>query len=335
MNPLISVIIPVYNVENYLNDCLDSVLSQTYKNLEIILVDDGSSDKCPCICDEYAKKDSRIRVIHKENEGVSVARNLGLDVARGDYIGFVDGDDFISKDFYRALYDNITKHSADISACLYCNVYENIIAKILHDRTLLKSDYVIANRVEALRLFFENKINTSSWNRLYRREIIESIRFPIDVKLGEDVVFTYRTFDNSNAIVFSNNYHYYYRQRKSGAFDSRRNRYHQRLFEILLNDADYYKTKYPSLSELIECFILRVYISILSNYIDHLCVETYPEISNYVKIIRKHLCVILKSNSIEKKKKLLALTIFINKNLYRAIKQLSLKYRDAKFSYFD
>ena len=119
MNPLISVIVPVYKAEKYLDKCVQSIVNQTYKNLEIILVDDGSPDNCPEMCDEWAKKDSRIKVIHKENGGVSSARNAGLDNSFGDYIGFVDSDDFIENDFYECLYDNLVENGADISFCTF------------------------------------------------------------------------------------------------------------------------------------------------------------------------------------------------------------------------
>ena len=114
---LISIIVPVYNVEQYLDDCLVSILNQTYKNLEIILIDDGSTDNSGKICDEYAKKDSRIIVFHKENGGVSSARNAGLRIAKGIYIGFVDPDDWIAEDMYEVLYLNAKKYDADVSVC--------------------------------------------------------------------------------------------------------------------------------------------------------------------------------------------------------------------------
>lgn len=119
MKELISIIVPVYNVEQYLDDCLISIINQTYKNLEIILIDDGSTDKSGKICDEYAKKDSRIIVIHKENGGVSSARNAGLRIAKGAYIGFVDPDDWIAEDMYEVLYSNAKKYDADVSVCKY------------------------------------------------------------------------------------------------------------------------------------------------------------------------------------------------------------------------
>ena len=126
-NNLISIIVPIYNVEKYLKKCIDSIINQTYKNLEIILVDDGSPDNCGKICDEYAKKDNRIKVIHKENGGVSSARNVGVENATGEYIGFVDSDDYIEKDMYEVLINNLKKENADISIISNYEVYKNKI----------------------------------------------------------------------------------------------------------------------------------------------------------------------------------------------------------------
>ena len=117
MSPKISIIVPVYKVEKYIHKCIDSILNQTFKDFELILVDDGSPDNCGKICDEYAKKDSRVIVIHKENGGLSSARNSGLDIARGDYIGFVDSDDYIENDMYELLYNLCEENNCDISSC--------------------------------------------------------------------------------------------------------------------------------------------------------------------------------------------------------------------------
>ena len=122
---LISIIVPVYRVEPYLDRCVQSIVDQTYQNLEIILVDDGSPDNCPAMCDAWAAKDSRVKVIHKENGGLSDARNAGLAAAAGEYIGFVDSDDWISPDMYRLLYENMAEHGSDVSACGVEMVWED------------------------------------------------------------------------------------------------------------------------------------------------------------------------------------------------------------------
>lgn len=125
MNALISIIVPVYNFESCIRKCVDSILCQTYSNIELILVDDGSRDQSGAICDEYQRYDSRVKVLHKENGGTSEARNYGLDMAEGRYIGFVDGDDFIDPDFYQVLYDSITEYKTDISMVSYRQLKQN------------------------------------------------------------------------------------------------------------------------------------------------------------------------------------------------------------------
>ena len=125
MDSLISVIVPIYNVEKYLQKCVDSIINQTYKNLEIILVDDGSPDNCPKMCDDYAEKDSRIKVVHKENGGLSDARNVGMEVATGEYVSFIDSDDYISLDFYETLLETIVDNDSDVVECGVVKFYEN------------------------------------------------------------------------------------------------------------------------------------------------------------------------------------------------------------------
>lgn len=125
MNELISIIIPVYNVEKYIGKCIDSLIKQKYDNLEIILIDDGSSDNSGEICDKYAKKDKRIKVIHKKNSGQADSRNIGISKASGKYIGFVDSDDYIDKDYYNRLYKTLVKNNADVVTCKYQNVYND------------------------------------------------------------------------------------------------------------------------------------------------------------------------------------------------------------------
>ena len=208
MEDLISVIIPVYNVEKYIKRCLDSVIKQTYSKLEIILVDDGSTDNSGEICDEYAKKDERVIVIHKTNGGLSDARNKGIEKAKGKYIGFVDSDDWISENMYEALYNNAVKYGADISCCDFIRTRDDN-EKI--DRKKFDNKINIYNLDEYMKIFF--KIGTQqcvyyAWNKLYKREIIQNDLYPKGLT-SEDVQGTFKTLIRSNKIV-SVNYPYYY-----------------------------------------------------------------------------------------------------------------------------
>jgi len=183
---LISVIVPVYKVEKYLHKCLDSILNQTYKNLEIILVDDGSPDRCGEICDEYAKKDARVRVIHKQNGGVSDARNAGLEIAAGEYIGFVDGDDYIDENMYRAMYDAVKKDESDIAICGLLSVDENA-NEIKKNNLNIPIEDGCFDKEYIFKQFCINKYwhYVTVWNKLYKKELFSVIKFPVG-KIHED-----------------------------------------------------------------------------------------------------------------------------------------------------
>lgn len=210
---LISVIIPVYKVEEYLDECVASVVSQTYENLEIILVDDGSPDNCPQMCDEWAKKDNRIQVIHKENGGISDARNAGIDVCSGAYIAFVDSDDFIAPDMLEKLYTALTKEDADIAACgiLTCEG-EKQIAWGCEDLVGTPEQFYAL-------LYNDTRYPVSAWNKLYRRSCWENLRFPVG-KTCEDAFTTYQLIHNARRIVMIPQALYCYRIRPGSIMTS-------------------------------------------------------------------------------------------------------------------
>ena len=183
--PMVSVIVPIYNVEKYLKRCIDSILNQTYKNLEIILVDDGSPDKCPEICDEYAKSDKRIKVIHKQNAGVSAARNDGLAIAQGDLIGFVDPDDYIVSEMYECMVNSIETYSSDMVVCGYDYIDENGNVtrpyKVKSDEKLTQKQFV------SMQVDMPPTVRHVVWNKLFRKSLFNGIRFPEKMHSSEDV----------------------------------------------------------------------------------------------------------------------------------------------------
>lgn len=204
----ISVIIPVFRTEKYLEKCIDSVLSQTYDNLEVIIVDDGSDDNCPSVCDNYAAKDERILVIHKENGGLSSARNAGLLRATGDYIAFVDSDDYVDENMYKRLIEAI--EGSDIAVCAYYSVKGDTVKK--HDgfgeRTVFSHDDALTE------LFRDEKIKNHVWNKLFRKELFDGILFP-DGKTFEDILTTYRLFENAEKVTYIPYAGYYYIDRET------------------------------------------------------------------------------------------------------------------------
>ncbi len=207
MSALISVIVPVYKVEAYLKKCVDSIINQTYKNLEIILVDDGSPDGCSKLCDKLAEEDKRIVVIHQGNKGVSSARNAGIDIAKGEYIMFVDGDDWLPRNAAEKLVCSITQNGADFcyGATKEIHVLKNRIPDNVPDTTIQKED---ANNL----LPFIQKMAKTPWGKLFRRRLLNDyhIRFDKDIKFHEDTIFLYRFLQKCQTLSSVSNITYYY-----------------------------------------------------------------------------------------------------------------------------
>lgn len=208
---LISIIVPVYNVEEYLDRCICSIVNQTYKNIEIILVDDGSEDESGKKCDEWKYKDTRIKVIHKENGGLSDARNIGIKNAVGELIGFIDSDDYINETFYEKLYYALITTNADMVICNYDFVDNNgILVKgnpqIIKDEVMKKSDYY--NKL----LITDSFYYVTAWNKLYKKEIFDDIKFPLR-KLHEDEFTIHHIVSKCNIITSIKDTLYYYVQR--------------------------------------------------------------------------------------------------------------------------
>ena len=189
---LLSVIVPIYGVEKYLSKCLDSIIAQTYLNIQIILVNDGSPDKCSQICEVYAARDNRIIVIHKENGGLSSARNAGIEKATGAYIAFVDSDDFIHPKMYEILIDNLERNDADISVSNLKKVYD----EREEIDSLGENKVFLYEKRDAMRNFFDKNLyvpTVVAWTKVYKRELFSTIRFP-EGKIHEDEFVTYKVF---------------------------------------------------------------------------------------------------------------------------------------------
>lgn len=235
--PLICVIVPVYNAEKYLDKCIESVLSQTYKNLEIILIDDGSPDNCPQICDKWAKNDGRIKVIHKENGGVSSARNAGLDKITGEYITFIDSDDWIEQDYISTLLENALTTGADV--VVYSFTFENLqgdAEKITTQSGIFEKNDIVSN-------YLLDKIRPEACGKLINSQIIKSIRFDESFGYAEDLLFNYEVFKQCTKISCINSHKYHYLQESGNSSttavitENRANAY--KIFEkILLDNAE-------------------------------------------------------------------------------------------------
>lgn len=211
MNDLVSIIVPIYKVEPYLRRCLDSIVNQTYTNLEIILVDDGSPDGCPQICDEYAAKDKRIVVIHKENGGLSDARNAGLDICKGEYVSFVDSDDWIAYSFVESLLQVINQSKAEIGVTSFIRTSNSFTAEIKPET---KPNIEELNPQHSVKKLWSDEyiIFVTSWGKIYKKSLFSNIRFPKG-KLHEDEYTTYKLLYKASKTIFLNIPLYFYFQR--------------------------------------------------------------------------------------------------------------------------
>ncbi len=217
--PVVSIIVPVYNVKSYVGECVESLCRQTYTNLEILLVDDGSTDGSGEVCDEYAGRDERIRVIHQANRGLSGARNMGLDDARGEYIAFVDSDDLVSRNYVETLYELLMKYEADIAACAYIKGTTEQLTDIREK--VLSLDNVKEICMPSVKLLKQwhgkyKQQETVAWNKLYCREVWngrKKIRFP-ESRNHEDVLISHLVVQGAKTIVLTTEILYFYRIRK-------------------------------------------------------------------------------------------------------------------------
>lgn len=256
----ISVIVPIYNTEKYLGKCIDSIVNQTYKNLEIILVDDGSPDKCGVICDEYAKTDDRIRVVHKTNGGLSDARNAGMRIATGEYFAFIDSDDWIEPQMFERLIDNVMRFNAEISVGGVVDLLEKgndyIPFKSTFDGEI--KNYVL-DKKDAMKKYFLG--SWSAWDKIYRRDLFEDIRYPVG-EINEDEAIVLKLLDRCSNVCYTNEvlYNYVHRPKSSSitasAFSSRKLAWH----EHCKSNLDFIKQNYSELTEYAE---KRYYSSVI------------------------------------------------------------------------
>ena len=250
---LISIIIPVYKVEKYLEKCIQSVINQTYENLQIILVDDGSPDNCGKICDEYAKKDHRIEVIHKSNGGLSDARNKGLEMAKGEYIGFVDSDDYIEADMYEVLYNLLKQYNADVSICNFYTVSQGKISIKNADNGI--NEY---NRIEILKeILLDKNIQSYAWNKLYKKELFDEIKYPIGKKY-EDIGTTFYLLEKCNKVVVTGKSEYYYINRQDSIINNVTESTITDYIELIIQRYDYIEENIKELSSYNKDYLKRI-----------------------------------------------------------------------------
>lgn len=269
--PVISIIVPVYNAEKYIRKCVNSILTQTFVDFEVLLIDDGSVDDSGRICDEYSLKDKRVKVFHKINGGVSSARNLGLDNCRGRWVSFIDADDYISPDFFDCDYSN----AVDVIQKSYSIIYE--------DENLIVQKPVRSNIIKSKKeflFFYVRKRTNALWDKIIRRDLIGNRRFDVTVRVGEDFLFFLSLINDITKYHFSDIGSYFYNIRSGSAMDNVNRNYSDRV-KIMIQNINHINSilNQDTETNLRYSIIYQTYINVLYNYKEYL---TFSEI-NLVK----------------------------------------------------
>ena len=314
MGEKISVIVPVYNVEQYLERCVDSIINQTYTNLEIILVNDGSTDNSGKLCDELAKKDERIRVIHKENGGLSDARNRGIDESESDLVGFIDSDDYIDRDMYEILLKNLNNTDADLSMCGLYDVYNSISqAQVTNKETWELSSE------QAIKMVMEAKIlSVTAVNKLYRKSLFSDLKFEVG-KIAEDAFIMIKLLDKCEKIVATNEKKYYYVHRENSITTQKFSTKFLNVIEAYEQNSNIILEKYPKLKDVAQTRMNWAYFYVLDrlllddNYNDK---ELENKLISYLKNHRKD---ILNDPLFTKGRKIGFIALLLSRNLYRKL----------------
>ena len=284
--PLISVIVPVYKVEKYINKCIESIINQTYVNLQIILVDDGSLDNCGKICDEYALKDERIEVIHKQNGGLSDARNIGISMAVGELIGFVDSDDYIKRTMYEDMYNLMKKTKAEVAICNFYNVIGN--NKIIKNH---ENNEKIYNKIDILKeILLDKNVQSYAWNKLYKKEIFDNIKYPIGKKY-EDIGTTFYLLEKCNKVAVTGKPLYYYLNRKDSIVNTNSEQTIIDYIDIITERYDYIKEKYPELEVYNKAYLEKILITANKDAkkLDNVSIKCIDKIKYLEKKVKKYI----------------------------------------------
>lgn len=282
MTPLISVIVPVYNVEDYLDRCVESIVNQTYKNLEIILVDDGSSDNCPQMCDDWVRKDDRIKVIHKENGGQAAARNEGLKMAKGDLIGFVDSDDYIDLQMYESMLQIMLENDCDIVECTKCDFTNESECEVTGS-----GEIVLFRQEEAVKDIIEEKhLKCTVWKMLVKAEIAKQVLFD-EGKTHEDILWPYRVYMLSEKIVFVDKSYYFYFQRPGSTMNKSYSAKRFDGLDALEERANLVKNDYPQYYHIAT----KSFLGACMYQFQYLCRQPKSEeFEKYKKILHSRFC---------------------------------------------
>ncbi len=311
----VSVIVPIYKVEKYIKKCVDSIVGQTLPDIEIILVDDGSPDDCGAICEDYAKQDLRIKVIHKANEGLSEARNTGINAATSEYIGFVDGDDYVAPDMYEVLYKNITEQNADVAGCGLYDCYT--------DRKVPQysgqDEFLILNNKEALGVALEGvKFSVNAVNKLYKKRFFEEIKFPKG-RLSEDAFTIPKVLASAATVVFDSSPKYYYMHRGESITTSAFKRQDFDVISAYEQNLELVKKDFAELTKQAEFRLLWAYTYVFDKMILSENLEDLQSYKEILKKLRKNTPQMLMNPCFSLKRKAAMLVLMVCPELYKKL----------------
>lgn len=312
--PEISIIVPVFNVESYLRKCVDSLINQTFADIEIILVDDGSTDNSANICDEYSLKDKRIKVIHKENGGLSDARNAGLEVCKGEYIGFVDGDDYVSESMYQILYDRAIQFNADVSGCQLVNIFPHKVFKPE------KKNVVLHDKVAMIQTIFTIGGSLSVCNKIFKKDVFRDLRFDKG-KYYEDAYIVLKWIGQIHCLSIINDGLYFYIHREKSITGSDFSMKSLDIIEAYKYDLKIIENSYPAAAPYGELRLWWAYRNSLENILRSKKTSGTEHIyKNLRSVLLKNIFRILKNPVIPMKQKLAYILIICNSKVYMKIK---------------
>lgn len=307
----VSVIVPVYKVEKYLETCVKSLLGQTLTDIEIILVDDGSPDACGQMCDDFAERDPRVKVIHKENGGLSDARNAGITAATSQYIGFVDSDDYVAPDMYATLYGDITRHGADVAIC---GLYDSYKTKKIPQ--FAGNERLILDNEEALGLALEGvKFSVNAVNKLYRKSLFDEVKFPIG-KLSEDAFTIPQILARARTVIFDSRPKYFYVHRGESITTSAFKAQDFNVVEAYEQNLRLVEARFPGLRRQAEFRLLWAHMYVFDKM---LMSENFTDVESYKRVLtqlRRQTFKVLTNPIFSLKRKAVSLILLASPGLY-------------------
>ena len=323
--PLISVILPIYNVGAYLEKCLDSIILQTYSNLEVILVDDGSTDGCYEICEKYKNMDKRIVPVHKKNGGVSSARNAGLDSVHGELVTFIDPDDFVAPDYIETLFITLVNNDADISVCGIKTAFSLEHCNQDNEEHSISS-YSTSEAIE--KMLYQNEIDVSAWAKMYKATLFDGIRYPHG-EINEDTAITYQVFAKAKKVTFDRYKCYFYLQHSESIMHQKFASRKLSLIGFSKECVDFVEREFPSIKKAAICkHVTDGFVLVCKIYE---CKEIDKDsLRKCWSIIRKYRMTVILDPKARKKTKLACLTSFLGPRVVAAIKNKKSRNEEKK-----